>query len=97
MTKVMTQLAALAPASPWPISGSPIAFLAGFVLFTTTGLCSARSMESRGGSGAKNCSEKRHRYGCPKKSRGIATLARRTFRDVYFDYDMEVEKCGMTA
>jgi hypothetical protein len=48
MTKVMTQLAALAPASPWPISGSPIAFLAGFVLFTTTGLCSARSMESRG-------------------------------------------------
>ncbi len=30
-------LAALAPASPWPISGSPIAFLAGFVLFTATG------------------------------------------------------------
>ena len=30
-------LAALAPASPWLISGSPIAFLAGFVLFTATG------------------------------------------------------------
>lgn len=30
-------LAALAPASPWPISGNPIAFLAGFVLFTATG------------------------------------------------------------
>ncbi|MDT3706250.1 MAG: hypothetical protein ROZ09_05445 [Thiobacillus sp.] len=30
-------LVVLAPVSPWPISGSPIAFLAGFVLFTTTG------------------------------------------------------------
>lgn len=30
-------LAALAPASPWPISGSAIAFLAGFVLFTAAG------------------------------------------------------------
>lgn len=30
-------LAALAPASPWPISGSPPAFLAGFVLFTAAG------------------------------------------------------------
>lgn len=27
-------LAALAPASPWPISGSPLAYLTGFVLFT---------------------------------------------------------------
>ncbi len=30
-------LVVLAPVSPWPISGSPIAFLAGFVLSTTTG------------------------------------------------------------
>ncbi|MHB1233966.1 MAG: hypothetical protein ACYCZQ_15480 [Burkholderiales bacterium] len=30
-------LAALAPASPWPISGSPIAFLAGLALFTAAG------------------------------------------------------------
>ena len=30
-------LAALAPASPWPISGSPLAFLTGFVLFTLIG------------------------------------------------------------
>ena len=30
-------LAALAPASPWPISGSPLGFLAGFVLFTAAG------------------------------------------------------------
>lgn len=30
-------LAALASASPWPISGSPIAFLAGFALFTAAG------------------------------------------------------------
>ena len=30
-------LAALAPASPWPISGSPIAFLAGFAMFTAAG------------------------------------------------------------
>jgi len=27
----------------------------------------------------------------------VATLAHRAFRDVHFDYDMEVEKCGMTA
>jgi len=30
-------LAAIAPASPWPISGSPFAFLAGFALFTVAG------------------------------------------------------------
>ena len=30
-------LAALAPASPWPISGSPLAFLTGFLLFTVAG------------------------------------------------------------
>lgn len=30
-------LVVLAPVSPWPISGIPIAFLAGFVLFTATG------------------------------------------------------------
>lgn len=30
-------LAALALASPWPISGSPLAFLAGFALFTAAG------------------------------------------------------------
>ena len=30
-------LVALAPASPWPIAGSPIAFVAGFLLFTATG------------------------------------------------------------
>jgi hypothetical protein len=30
-------LAALASASPWPISGSPLAFLTGFVLFTAAG------------------------------------------------------------
>ncbi len=30
-------LAALAPASPWPISGSPLAFLTGFALFTGVG------------------------------------------------------------
>lgn len=30
-------LAALASASPWPISGSLIAFLAGFALFTAAG------------------------------------------------------------
>ena len=30
-------LAKLAPASPWPISGSAIAFLAGFALFTAAG------------------------------------------------------------
>ena len=28
---------ALAPASPWPIFGSPLAFLTGFVLFTVAG------------------------------------------------------------
>jgi hypothetical protein len=27
----------------------------------------------------------------------VATLARRAFRDVHFDYDMGVEKCGMKA
>ena len=30
-------LAALAPASPWPVSGSPLGFLTGFVLFIVTG------------------------------------------------------------
>jgi hypothetical protein len=30
-------LAAIAPASPWPISGSPAAFLTGFVMFTVAG------------------------------------------------------------
>ena len=30
-------LAALAPASPWPIYGSPIGFLTGFVMFTVMG------------------------------------------------------------
>ena len=30
-------LAALAPASPLPISGSPLAFLTGFALFTVAG------------------------------------------------------------
>jgi hypothetical protein len=30
-------LAALSPISPWPISGSPIAFLTGFALFTVAG------------------------------------------------------------
>ncbi|MDP1926979.1 MAG: hypothetical protein Q8K62_00545 [Thiobacillus sp.] len=30
-------LVVLASVSPWPISGSPTAFLAGFVLFTATG------------------------------------------------------------
>jgi len=30
-------LAALAPASPWPVSGSPLGFLTGFVLFTVAG------------------------------------------------------------
>ena len=30
-------LAALAPASPWPIYGSPIGFLTGFVMFTVIG------------------------------------------------------------
>ena len=27
----------------------------------------------------------------------LRALARRAFRDEHFDYDMEVEKCGMTA
>lgn len=30
-------LAALAPASPWPISGSPLAFLTGLALFIVAG------------------------------------------------------------
>jgi hypothetical protein len=30
-------LAAFAPASPWPISGSPLAFLTGFATFTVAG------------------------------------------------------------
>jgi hypothetical protein len=30
-------LHALAPASPWPISGSPVGFLTGFVTFTVAG------------------------------------------------------------
>ena len=30
-------LAGLASASPWPISGSPLAFLTGFALFTAAG------------------------------------------------------------
>ena len=30
-------LKALAPASPWPLFGSPLAFLAGFVTFTVAG------------------------------------------------------------
>lgn len=32
-----------------------------------------------------------------KRVEWVATLAHRAFRDVHFDYDMEVEKCGMTA
>ena len=31
-------LAALAPASPWPMSGSPLGFLTGFASFTVAGL-----------------------------------------------------------
>ena len=31
-------LAGLASASPWPISGSPLAYLTGFVLFTVAGI-----------------------------------------------------------
>jgi len=31
-------LAGLASASPWPITGSPLAFLTGFVLFTVAGI-----------------------------------------------------------
>jgi hypothetical protein len=54
-------LAALAPASPWPIFGTPLAFLTGFVSFTVAGLCSAHSMESRGSSGTKDCGEM-HRH-----------------------------------
>ena len=30
-------LAALAPASPWPIYGSPIGYLTGFLMFTVAG------------------------------------------------------------
>ncbi len=30
-------LTALAPASPWPISGSPLAYLTGFAMFTVAG------------------------------------------------------------
>jgi len=30
-------LALLGPVSPWPLSGSPLAFLAGFALFTVAG------------------------------------------------------------
>lgn len=30
-------IAVLAPASPWPISGTPLAFLTGFALFTGAG------------------------------------------------------------
>ena len=30
-------LAGLASSGPWPLSGSPLAFLTGFVLFTTAG------------------------------------------------------------
>lgn len=30
-------LVLLAPVSPWPISGSPIGFLTGFVMFTAAG------------------------------------------------------------
>ena len=30
-------LAALAPSSPWPITGSPIGFLIGFLTFTVAG------------------------------------------------------------
>ncbi len=31
-------LAVLAPASPWPISGSPLGYLTGFAMFTIAGL-----------------------------------------------------------
>ncbi|MES2255569.1 MAG: hypothetical protein V4559_11065 [Pseudomonadota bacterium] len=31
-------IAALAPASPWPISGSPIGFVTGFAVFTVAGV-----------------------------------------------------------
>ena len=31
-------IAALAPASPWPLSGSPLGFLIGFAMFTGAGL-----------------------------------------------------------
>ena len=47
-------IAALAPASPWPISGSPLAFLTGFALFTSAGLRSAHSMAPHRHSGAKD-------------------------------------------
>ena len=30
-------LVALAPATPWPISGSPLAYLTGFVMFAVAG------------------------------------------------------------
>ncbi len=30
-------LAALAPATPWPISGSPLAYLTGFLVFSAAG------------------------------------------------------------
>lgn len=30
-------LAALAPATPWPISGNPLAYLTGFLVFTVAG------------------------------------------------------------
>lgn len=41
-------LVVLAPVSPWPISGSPIAFLAGFVLFTATGFVLGALRGTRG-------------------------------------------------
>ena len=64
-------LAVLAPVSPWPISGNPIAFLAGFVLFTATGFVLGALYGIAWGSGAKYCSEKRHGYGYPERVDGL--------------------------
>jgi hypothetical protein len=54
-------LAAIAPTSPWPISGSPPGFVAGFALLPSLVLCSAHCMESHGDNGAKHCVEMRLR------------------------------------
>ncbi len=91
-------LAALAPASPWPISGSPIAFLVGFVLLTATGFALGALYGTAWGFWSKKTAVRSVLdMDTLKRVDWLPPWRAHAFRDVHFDYDMEVEKCGMTA